>query len=640
MTPSKDTLELGNLSGEPAGAQGSVRPKQGSGQLRSEAVSLEVPVKVHGSRVTEVVRGITPHTEPFEEQSSTMIVFPQGCVLKMSATLSTGQMVVITNLKSGQDAICRVVKVRPHGNAHSYVEIEFTQRQPGYWGVYFASDGPELAKRVAPAAAAQAAPVASPLAATPVAPARPVQAPEQKAPPAPKAPAMNHSDANTTTAPAKPVDTPLERHAQQKLSESQFASFGSKEEVQPAASATNAAKPLPFVEYEKRDRAAEADRRRAASNLPAAPPAIGSPSVSIDDLRGDTQVAPVVPSPEDAPSENVEVSTSIAPEPSPVQLSVNLERIAPSSGLAAARPAPREMFGVRLDSTIGQVAEGREEKGRNWILIAACIAALVAAIGGGTYYYFYGRTVAISFPNSISATPTPPVALEADKNSVSEPAIPSENSVATPVAPLGTVNPPRAMASERAMLSRAPEAGPSKLAKASPVVESNPSAPVEQKNPSAIPDMSGALNAHPASSRPVGTRQLAAPPSLDTRAVSGNANGAIPGMGASSGNLSVPAPPAPQAPLRVGGNIKPPHMISSVLPAYPSIARQAGVQGNVVIDTVVDKAGNVASMKVVSGPQMLRQPALDALRQWKYEPSRLNGQPVSVQMIVTIQFHR
>ena len=80
-------------------------------------------------------------------------------------------------------------------------------------------------------------------------------------------------------------------------------------------------------------------------------------------------------------------------------------------------------------------------------------------------------------------------------------------------------------------------------------------------------------------------------------------------------------------------------MISSVLPKYPSIARQAGVEGNVVVDTVVDKTGNVASMKVVSGPLMLRQPALDALRQWKYEPSKLNGQPISVEMIVSIQFH-
>jgi protein TonB len=55
---------------------------------------------------------------------------------------------------------------------------------------------------------------------------------------------------------------------------------------------------------------------------------------------------------------------------------------------------------------------------------------------------------------------------------------------------------------------------------------------------------------------------------------------------------------------------------------------------------VVDTTGKVASMKVVSGPPMLRQAALDALRQWRYEPSMLNGEPVSVQMIVTIQFHR
>jgi len=81
-------------------------------------------------------------------------------------------------------------------------------------------------------------------------------------------------------------------------------------------------------------------------------------------------------------------------------------------------------------------------------------------------------------------------------------------------------------------------------------------------------------------------------------------------------------------------------MISSAMPVYPAIARQAGVEGNVLIDTVVDKAGNVTSMKVISGPLMLRQAALDALRQWKYQPGTLNGEPVAVEIAVSIQFHK
>ncbi len=92
--------------------------------------------------------------------------------------------------------------------------------------------------------------------------------------------------------------------------------------------------------------------------------------------------------------------------------------------------------------------------------------------------------------------------------------------------------------------------------------------------------------------------------------------------------------------VRAGGEIKPPALISSVLPAYPQLARDTGVEGNVVIDTVVGKDGSVTSEKVISGPVLLRQAALEALRTWKYQPPMLNGQPISMEIVVTIRFHR
>src|ERR1700685_1266720 len=140
MTPLKDAVEVASPIAESTTAHVSDRPKPDSGQLRSDAVSLDVPVKVHGSRVTEVVRGITPHTEPFEEQTSTLIWFLRGAVVRMSTAVSAGQMVVLTNLKSGHDAICRIVKVRAYAQSQSYVALEFTNRQSGYWGVHFATD--------------------------------------------------------------------------------------------------------------------------------------------------------------------------------------------------------------------------------------------------------------------------------------------------------------------------------------------------------------------------------------------------------------------------------------------------------------------------------------------------------------------
>jgi len=100
------------------------------------------------------------------------------------------------------------------------------------------------------------------------------------------------------------------------------------------------------------------------------------------------------------------------------------------------------------------------------------------------------------------------------------------------------------------------------------------------------------------------------------------------------------APPSTgkAAPVRVGGRVRPPKAIIQVHPEYPPLARQARVQGQVQIDAILDEQGNVVEMKVVSGPPLLYQAAVDALRKWKYEPTYLNEQPIAVQMIVTITF--
>ena len=58
-----------------------------------------------------------------------------------------------------------------------------------------------------------------------------------------------------------------------------------------------------------------------------------------------------------------------------------------------------------------------------------------------------------------------------------------------------------------------------------------------------------------------------------------------------------------------------------------------------MVEASVDQSGNVVATKVISGPPMLRQAAVDALRRWKYQPAMLNGEPVAVQITVTIQFH-
>jgi periplasmic protein TonB len=102
----------------------------------------------------------------------------------------------------------------------------------------------------------------------------------------------------------------------------------------------------------------------------------------------------------------------------------------------------------------------------------------------------------------------------------------------------------------------------------------------------------------------------------------------------------VPPPPTvkPNGPVRVGGHVRQPKVIVQVLPKYPVLARETHVQGQVRIDAVLDEQGNVVEMKIVSGHPLLYQAALDALKQWKYQPTYLNDRPIAVRLIVTINF--
>jgi periplasmic protein TonB len=135
----------------------------------------------------------------------------------------------------------------------------------------------------------------------------------------------------------------------------------------------------------------------------------------------------------------------------------------------------------------------------------------------------------------------------------------------------------------------------------------------------------------------------------DLGGVAGGVPGGVPGGqmggvlgGVIGGVLSTAAKPvAPggkAAPLRVGGRVRPPKPIVQTRPEYPVLARQARVQGQVQIDAVLDEQGNVVEMRIVSGPPLLYQAALDALKKWKYEPTYLNDRPIAVQMIVTVTF--
>jgi protein TonB len=97
-------------------------------------------------------------------------------------------------------------------------------------------------------------------------------------------------------------------------------------------------------------------------------------------------------------------------------------------------------------------------------------------------------------------------------------------------------------------------------------------------------------------------------------------------------------PVAPAVPLPVGGDVVQAKLISSVPPAYPPLAKSQHISGNVLVDALIDANGRVTTMKIVSGPALLHQAAMDALKQWKYRPATLDGKPTPMHLAVTIQF--
>jgi TonB family protein len=94
------------------------------------------------------------------------------------------------------------------------------------------------------------------------------------------------------------------------------------------------------------------------------------------------------------------------------------------------------------------------------------------------------------------------------------------------------------------------------------------------------------------------------------------------------------------APLRIGGNIRPPTKVKDVTPVYPAIAKAANLSGEVTIEATIGSDGKVTDTKVVHSVPMLDQAALDAVRQWEYMPTLLNGVPVPVTTIVRVNFAR
>ena len=136
-----------------------------------------------------------------------------------------------------------------------------------------------------------------------------------------------------------------------------------------------------------------------------------------------------------------------------------------------------------------------------------------------------------------------------------------------------------------------------------------------------------------------------APPQMAAVGVVGGVPGGVPGgsMGGvigsvlSSTPVAVPKIATPQR-VRVSAGVTSGLLVHRVAPTYPPLARQARIQGTVILQAQISKTGDIENLQLISGHPMLAPAAIEAVKQWKYKPYLLNGEPVEVETQVQVNF--
>jgi len=138
----------------------------------------------------------------------------------------------------------------------------------------------------------------------------------------------------------------------------------------------------------------------------------------------------------------------------------------------------------------------------------------------------------------------------------------------------------------------------------------------------------------------------APPPVMESAGVVGGVPGGVPGgsMGgvigsvlSSTNNIAVPKMATPQR-VRVSAGVTSGLLIRKIPPTYPPLARQARIQGTVILQAQISKTGDIENLQLISGHPMLAPAAIEAVKQWKYKPYLLNGEPVEVETQVQVNF--
>jgi protein TonB len=285
--------------------------------------------------------------------------------------------------------------------------------------------------------------------------------------------------------------------------------------------------------------------------------------------------------------------------------------------------SPSAVFGGQLLGESGAAIPAPASSSRKGLFIG--IAATLILAAGAVWY--------TRQPNNVISSVLASKLVPAQAPKFAPTSVPTRN--VQPAAPVSAsiVNPSPSPASSSVSPSEPPAhaavapAPPPVVTVKNPSTASHNAPPVEQPKKPAIGEVHLAT--------PVVNRADGSQPGNDAEPTidSNQTSNADPLASLAAGNNKEPI-----APLPVGGDVKQARLLKSVPPVYPSAARTQHLSGVVKIDALIDATGNVSTVKVISGPGLLHQAALEAVKQWKYEPAELDGKPTPVHLTVTLQF--
>jgi protein TonB len=567
-----------NSPGKPGAT--SQNSENNSGQNpRSNPVCLELNVTIRS--LPNETGGLS---QPIREDGRTVIVFDNGAVLRSENKLPIGQTVILSNSK-GRDVVCRVVGGRNLPSVKGYVEVEFIEPVKDFWGIHQDAESVSVAAPPAPMLSTR----------------------EPAVPPPPPIPPQV---ATPLEAPAKPASVPL-------------GSGPSFEDIPGLLSS-----PVSTATRESKTQSARLGPERLPKD---------NSDYNLSGVAQSTSVGNWRPPDAELPTEKRAIAA----------MRDALSTSSPTSTLAPSREfMSKGLMAYDKTDPSSSASSGRMP------LILGVGALVLVAVGAGVF--FMHRTavpdsVAKSSEVSQSSAPEPAAAKSASQpvpapreesaqaatqNQNKTQAQPSAVDQAQPVAAIAPV--PAVVKSAETADSRT-DPGNVRSQAENAVVTKQPNPPSSRRP--AIPNLKMSSPSAPIKNASnLGDASAPMTEIASTEAVGGTPAELLTSAGRTSNPPAPPPSAMAPAPVVAAKTVRDPKLISSTRPVYPATAKQTGVQGTVTVSAYVDENGKVAGAWALNGPMLLRQAAVDSVKQWKYSPGLTDGKPAPTKITVGVEF--